>query len=140
MAPLEVALVDHCDRGLSLSVIGRYREAIEFFDRSLEANPSPEAAYNRAVARARLDGVADAVEDLEAAEQELEKTENPLVRQYGFAGIRAVRGDAREALSSLAEAIAADPATARRWARSDPAWADLRDDPAFESLLAHRRS
>ena len=123
-------------RGLALSVLGRYEDAIRYFDRALADGPNEQALYNRAVARSILVGCEEAREELRAAERAVSNADEAVVQQYGRAGIKCVLGDDDGALRELAKALVTDPVGVRKWARDDPAWGRMRGVEPFEQVLA----
>jgi tetratricopeptide (TPR) repeat protein len=131
ISPPQVSIVSLCDRGLTHSILGDYDRAIEFLDRAIADDASPEAIYNRAVARTRLRGLDQAREELEAAMKVVAEAEDEVVRHYGEAGINALLGQTEGALRSLKTACSLDESPAKRWAVADPAWEHLREDPQF---------
>jgi len=133
--PVEAKTIDPNERGLALSVNGRYKEAIEAFDRVQSEERNPFIVYNRAVARAMEFGVDDARDELCAAAEMLQGVEENLVKSYGLAAINCIFGKDAQALSGLAEAIEEGSGRARRWAQTDPAWVRLRESEAFAQIL-----
>jgi tetratricopeptide (TPR) repeat protein len=124
------------DRGLTLSVLGEYAKAVQIFDQLIEEEASAVVVYNRAIALARLRGIEDLKEEMDEAEKVLVGATPQVVSSYGLAGLKAVRGEEESALAGLEEALSADGPNALHWAKSDPAWNDLRDSPRFQRLIA----
>ena len=135
VSPRDLGNVSLCDRGLSLSIIGEYEQAIQVLDHALEEEPSAEALYNRAVAVARMNGVSDADDELARAAKAVAEADNEVVRHYGAGGICALRGEADAAFQALSEACALPGSNARMWASSDPAWENLREYPEFVAAV-----
>lgn len=130
-------------RGLILSRLGRYGEAMDCFHQALEQSPGNEALlYNLAVAKCRKSGPEDAQEEIamaRAAFAEAAGATEPEERAkalYGLGGLDALTGEVDTALSRLHEAILADPDDVLDWARHDIAWRDLHNDLRFQLLLA----
>jgi tetratricopeptide (TPR) repeat protein len=126
--------LDVCNqRGLLLSYLGRYDEALEEFGRGEQ---SPEVMYNLAVA-AVLAGHNDADRRIAAASEVLHavRITAPHVTCYGKAGIAAALGDASKALDGLGRALVLHT-DVRSWALKDMAWRDLRSTPEFVDLLS----
>jgi tetratricopeptide (TPR) repeat protein len=126
-------------RGLILSYLGRYAEAIENYEQELHRNPDHHAAlYNIAVAMARWKGLPKAQTQIETARAKLQSitdTEVHGAALYGLGGLAAVEGNSDQALNYLQEAIPLN-GEAVDWARHDIAWLDLRTDPRFQALIS----
>ena len=127
-------------RGLVLSYLGRYEEAIDAYDQYLCQYPEHfYALYNIAVATVRWKGLNLGQPAIERALKALDSVDDSGKGSalYGFGGLAALRGDDEHALDYLRQAIPIEP-LAIRWARHNMAWLDLREDPRFQELLASR--
>jgi tetratricopeptide (TPR) repeat protein len=137
MSPSETSVVNDCDWGLSLSIIGRYEDAIDHFDREMATDPTPELAYNRAVARAGLVGPDTAAAEIADAREAVENAERDLVKHYGLGGLMALVGEAEAACTELERACECKGGdTARSWAKNDPAWNSVRTSARFKEIVA----
>jgi tetratricopeptide (TPR) repeat protein len=125
-------------RGLTLSYLERYSEAIEEYDQLLAKSPEDFAfLYNKAVAMARWKGVSGAQSEIQSARDAVSKllnTDPNGAELYGLGGLEALEGNADKALDYLERAIAVEE-RAVDWARHDMAWLQLRDDARFQSLM-----
>ncbi len=126
------------ERGLLLSYLGRYSEAISGCEQGLQQNPEDYITlYTLAVLKAQLQG-------LVAAQLEIKTTQNILkavAKQsrdagviYRLGGLAALEGDIEQALNYLQQAIVLDNEPLEL-ARRDLAWLNLRDYPRFQSLI-----
>jgi len=126
-------------RGLVLSYLGRYAEAIESYEQGLKETPNNYTLlYNIAVAMARWKGLPDAQVQINTARASLlavVDTDERGGALYGLGGLEALEGNTDQALSYLQEAIPLER-EAVSWARHDVAWLDLRADPRFQSLIS----
>ena len=90
--------------------------------------PGPYERYLRGIAALEAKDAARALPDLEAAAGFFRKDPDVL---YALAKAKALTGDARGAVASLSRAVALGGGAA---ADTDPAFAPLRDEPAFRAL------
>ncbi|MBV8857896.1 MAG: tetratricopeptide repeat protein [Acidobacteria bacterium] len=126
------------ERGLVLTYLGRYAEAVETYRRALRKEPDSFALlYNLAVAVARLEGNASAepylVRAREVLESLLESSARPLAL-YGLGGLEALLGNYEEALNKLQEAVHSDK-NILEFAGRDVAWLDLQTDERFKRII-----
>jgi len=126
-------------RGLVLSSLGRYAEAIDSYKQELRENPNSFIyLYNIAVAIMRWKGLPEAQTSIDksyAALQAVINTDNHYSALYGLGGLAALKGDTVQALTYLQEAVSLS-AQVIDWARHDVAWLDLRSDPRFQSIIS----
>ena len=126
-------------RGLALSYLGRYSEAIQSYNESLKRNSHAFSdLYNVAVATVRLRGVTDAHLQIEAVRQTLTSSLNTKSRGaalYGLGGLEAVTGNIDAALNYLRQSILLERQAAI-WARQDVAWLDLHSNEYFQDLIS----
>jgi tetratricopeptide (TPR) repeat protein len=127
------------ERGLILSCLGRYAEAIECCQQGLKKNPDDYTAlYTQAVAKARWKGLNEAKVEIDKARAALEAVTNSESRAgvlYRVGGLDALEGQSDRALNYLSVAILLENEPLEL-ARHDLAWNELRDDPRFQSLTA----
>jgi len=130
------------ERGLLLSYLGRYAEAIECYEQNLQEDPDDYTTlYNIAVAIARWKGVADATEHIARARLALlaiRGTKNNVRALYGLGGLEALSGHTSPALNYLRRAISSSKRVIF-WARHDIAWRDLHTDPQFQKLVFKKK-
>lgn len=128
------------DRGMVLSELGRYAEAIESYEQGLEKNLNRYGLlYNIAVAMARWRGLSNAQTHIEMARSALLSAMDTSARGsalYGLSGLEALAGNIEQALNYLQQSIALEE-EAIRSARHDIAWLDLRTDKSFQMLVSH---
>jgi len=127
------------ERGLILNALGRYDACIAGCSEAL-AKDSDDfvAAYSLAVARLCRDDDESARQAARTLRDQLTAADpdgRDHARVYRRAGLSALLGEGREALALLARVVPADEECSEI-ARHDPAWRDLRGDPAFERLWA----
>jgi tetratricopeptide (TPR) repeat protein len=125
------------ERGLALSSLGRYAEAIECYHEARVETPDHYTLYNIAVAVHRWKGPRNAKPQIKAARDRLMALLDTDARSsavYGLAGLEALEGKADQALRHLQEVVSFDEQVAA-WARHDVAWLDLREDPRFQTLV-----
>jgi tetratricopeptide (TPR) repeat protein len=123
------------DRGLVLVSLERFREALETFQEGSADNYS--CRYNIAVCVARWKSVTDAEHELNQARTALNRALNEGERGngiYGLGGIEALLGNTDSALENLEEALQMD-LQYYYWAGHDAAWADLRHNDRFQTLM-----
>jgi tetratricopeptide (TPR) repeat protein len=127
------------ERGLVLSYLARYAEAIESYGQGLAQNPDAYAClYNIAVAMARWKGLSGTQTQITRARASLlavVNTDSRGAALYGLGGLEAIAGNDDQALSYLGEAIMFEK-EAINWARHDVAWLNLRADARFQSLIS----
>ena len=124
-------------RGELLARLGKYDEAMEIYRQVLAKEPeSWNAAYNLAVTRAWLEGPAaagDALADVIGRLQGV-LTTNRAAALVRLGGIEALTDNSDRAFEFLKEATSLDPHIIH-WAKGDPPWSRLRNDPRFQALL-----
>ncbi|MBP0033707.1 MAG: tetratricopeptide repeat protein [Roseofilum sp. Belize BBD 4] len=133
------------ERGLFLSFMGRYAEAIEHYYRALEDDPKDSLTlYWMAITKARWKGLAEARREIEQAQLVLQAklarmgSQNSAVI-YELGGLAAIEGRNNEALAYLEEAMSLDYYPKRR-AFLDLAWLDLHLEPRFQQLTGYKFS
>lgn len=125
------------ERGLLLSYLGRYAEAIAGCESGVKQQPEDWVThYTLAVVQAHWQG-------LNAAQFQIKKTRTLLTqthqelsagRLYRLGGLAALEGDTAKALAYLEKAIRLEDEPLEL-ARRDLAWLDLRDHPQFQDLV-----
>jgi len=125
-------------RGLLLSYLEHYEEAIGCYKQRLEYSPNHyQVLYNIAVAMARWKGMLDAQKYIDAAREAL-LAKVPTVDRgsalYGLGGLAALTGVMGQAMDYLKRAIPLEDACTT-WAQHDIAWLDLRSDPQFQYVI-----
>jgi tetratricopeptide (TPR) repeat protein len=127
------------ERGLLLSYLGQYAEAIACCEQGLQENPADYVTlYTLAVVKARWKGLVDAQAEIEKTRSALQTVMNRSTCAgglYRIGGLAALEGDRDRALNCLQEAISLENEPLEL-ARRDLAWLDLRDDPRFQSLIS----
>jgi tetratricopeptide (TPR) repeat protein/GTPase SAR1 family protein len=135
--------ITYNERGLILTYLKRYPEALELYQLDLEKNGSSiSTLYNIAVAMARWKGVAVCQEHINVARRELLKAINSndhIAALYGLGGLNALENKIEDALDYLRQAISCSDSVVLHWARHDMAWLDLRTDTRFQSLIGDQR-
>ena len=130
----------HGERGLLLSYLGRYVEAIECCQQGLAEKPNDYITlYTLVVVKARWQGLEKTRPEIAQTRQVLQAVENGLAQAsvlYRLGGLAALEGDREPALNYLAQAIALE-SEPLELARRDIAWIDLYADPQFQSLIAN---
>ncbi len=125
------------ERGLLLSYLGRYDEAISCCETGGQKNPNDYITlYTLAVIKAHCQGLA-------AAQAEIDKTRQILIAQntkpgcagviYRLGGLAAIQGNLEQALNYLQTAISLDNEPLEL-ARRDLAWLELRQNSHFKFL------
>jgi len=120
------------DKGLLLSLEGRYREGESYLTQALAIAPDSIAVhYNCAIHYKLQDRL-----DESAAEFRIVLAAQPqhAWSLYGLATICADRGDTEDALQYLEQAVAADAATADA-ARTQAHFDAMRDLPRFQAIV-----
>ncbi|MEM9541787.1 MAG: tetratricopeptide repeat protein [Cyanobacteria bacterium P01_E01_bin.42] len=131
------------ERGLFLSFMGRYAEAMEYYYRALEKDPEDSLTlYWIAVTKARWKGLADAQPEIEQARLALQAKLARMGSQnnaviYELGGLAAIEGRNKKALTYLEKAISLDYYSKRR-AFVDLAWLDLHTEPQFQQLTGYK--
>ncbi len=129
-------------RGLLLSYLERYEEAIKCYRQHLEYSPNEYLGlYNIAVAITRWKGVLDAQKYIDAALEAL-LAKVPTVdcgsALYGLGGLAALTGAKGQAVDYLRRAISFEEASIS-WAQHDIAWLDLRSDTQFQYVILNEQ-
>src|ERR687885_595575 len=122
------------ERGLLLSLLGRYSEAMAYYGRALQEKPDNHfTLYCIAFTKTRWQGRGQTQTEIDKARSvlhsylKIEANENVEVRSailYELAGLDALEGKIDQAIESLQEAISLHYLPQRR-ARHDLAWLDL---------------
>src|SRR5919202_2429591 len=133
------------ERGLLLSLLGRYSEAMAYYGRALQEKPDNHfTLYCIAFTKTRWQGRGQTQTEIDKARSvlhsylKIEANENVEVRSailYELAGLDALEGKIDQAIESLQEAISLHYLPQRR-ARHDLAWLDLYQNPRFQSFIA----
>jgi tetratricopeptide (TPR) repeat protein len=131
----ELPVTDMASRGHGLSIVGRYGEALEVFDKVMAVLSVPEVAYNRVVAESKNEGREPTDEERDACLAILAESEHEVVKRYGEAGLLALRNETDVAFDTLAAAFELDGASVANWASTDPAWMGLRDSEQFRTIM-----
>jgi tetratricopeptide (TPR) repeat protein len=129
----------HGERGLLLSYLGRYAEAIECCEQGLEKNSKDYITlYTLAIVKARWKGIDAAKIEIDKTRSVLQAIGNPKGRAdilYRLGGLAALEGKPDEALRFLQEAIWLENEPLEL-ARRDLAWLDLRHNLSFQLILS----
>ena len=132
------------ERGLLLSYLGKYDEALECYRSALASlenlRPPAYVLYNIAVATAKLKGSRAAKPEISKAREALQSLLESGERGaglYGLAGLAAIEGDDEKALTLLRQAM--DDRTMHEeivsWAEHDTPWTELRNTERFLSIV-----
>jgi len=117
-------------KGVALDNLNRHEEALKSYDKVIELDPDDVTAH---IALARLHRKqgrkAESARECEEARRLID-TEN----EYNRACFEAVCGSANEALDLLRSALEKKQATPK-WARQDPDFEFIRDEPEFQALI-----
>jgi tetratricopeptide (TPR) repeat protein len=134
-----IAFEANDDRGLVLSYLTRYPEAIECYKQSSKYNSNDyQALYNIAVAMIRWRGLSDAQKYIDAAREALLEKVFTIYRCsafYGLGGLEALMGNTEQAFDYLQRAFSIDDEQIIEWMQRDMAWFDLRSDTRFQTLI-----
>ncbi|MEM9542946.1 MAG: tetratricopeptide repeat protein [Cyanobacteria bacterium P01_E01_bin.42] len=127
------------ERGLLLSYMYRYAEAIEYCKLGLVENPDDYIAwYTLTVTQFRWKGLTVVESEIATTRKVLETALERDGRTggilYRLAGLAALEGDEEQALILLREAVIAHEEP-RELMRHDLAWLEWRDRPQFNSFL-----
>lgn len=126
-------------RGMMLSFLGRYAEAVIWCEQLLQETPDdPIALYNLAVFKVHGCGLSAAQLDLQNARTAIVamgSAQTGGMMLYRLGGLAAVQGDSEQALAYLKEAVALAPVEVIDYATHDVAWLALRHEPRFQALL-----
>lgn len=126
------------ERGLLLSFLQRYTEAMEYYKQALEHEPNYHLTlYCIAFTKMRWKGLAEAQTDIDQARSVLQaqlNVEDDSDVLYELGGLAALEGKNNEALDYLEKAIALDYIPRRR-ALHDLAWLDLHSNFCFQRLV-----
>lgn len=127
------------ERGLTLSSLGRYKQAIDDFSYALSEDPNDFAAmYNIAVSNVHSKSMTVEQVDLDSLRERLvtltEIDETRYLALYGLGGLAALTGDSDQALDLLGQALHLSRHPAHL-APHDLAWFDLREDRRFLALI-----
>ncbi|MBO0347958.1 tetratricopeptide repeat protein [Phormidium pseudopriestleyi FRX01] len=127
------------ERGLILSFMGCYSEAMVYYQQALQETPDNHLTlYCIAFTKTRWQGLAAAQVDINKAKailHRMEKTHDSSAVIYELGGLAALEGQTEMALDYLEKAIFLDYLPRRR-ALHDLAWLDLHGDPRFQALIA----
>ncbi|MDB9518926.1 tetratricopeptide repeat protein [Roseofilum reptotaenium CS-1145] len=127
------------ERGLFLTLIERYAEAMEHYQQALETDPEDSLTlYWIATLKARWKGLLEARPEIERAKSVLQAklaadSSETSATIYELGGLAAIEGRNDEALAFLEEAISLDYFPRRR-ALHDLAWFDLHLEPRFQKV------
>jgi tetratricopeptide (TPR) repeat protein len=137
----DIRLRSYNNRGLLLSYLGRFPEAVENYERELnlptQSRPNVYIFYNIAVAKACWLGLENAKTDIEKARAEFEEllnTEKRGAALYGLGGLEAIGGNNGKAIEYLRLAVGTLKDTVD-WAQHDIPWRNLYNDPQFQELV-----
>lgn len=131
------------ERGLLLSLNGRYAEAIEHCQQALEQDPEESLTlYLLAIIKTRWQGLTETRAEIERAKSVLQTKlaigdSDISAITYELGGLAAIEGKNEEALTYLEKSISLDYYPKRR-AFHDLAWLDLRLEPQFQELIGMR--
>ncbi|MDF0591042.1 tetratricopeptide repeat protein [Candidatus Methanocrinis natronophilus] len=118
------------DKGVALSNLGRHEEALEPFEKAVELGKESATLYvSLARLYRKLGREADSIEACKSARDLIENES-----EYSRACFEAVCGSPAAALELLRTALEKKEQTAD-WARRDPDFEFIRDDPRFAALL-----
>ncbi len=119
----------HNDLGLIYYAQGRYEDALAAYRRAIELNPKYAAP---------LVGIAGAsrhLGDMAQAARYVEMARALLPDEYHLACLESISGNIDAAIEHLRKALEAKP-DQRDWARRDPDFDFIRDDPRFKALVS----
>ncbi|HEY9834739.1 MAG TPA: tetratricopeptide repeat protein [Stenomitos sp.] len=126
------------ERGLLLSFLERYAEAIEYYEQGLKEKPDDYfALYGLVSTKTRWKGLAETQPQIEEACAALLSAANTKARSivlYGLGGFAALEGEVDRALNYLQEAILLDNYRADT-ANHDRVWLDLYSNLRFQALI-----
>ncbi|MEM7129233.1 MAG: tetratricopeptide repeat protein [Chloroflexota bacterium] len=130
-------------RGMILSYLGNYSEAIACCLQVLEDDPNDYCAlYNLTVFKVRNQGLLKSKADVDRAKSKLLSAENSIPQgtiSYRVGGLAALQGKRGQAMNCLEIAISLDSPEAIEYAPHDTAWLDLWSDSHFLSLIARAK-
>jgi tetratricopeptide (TPR) repeat protein len=132
------------ERGLLLSFLRRYPEAMEYYKRALEEKPNNHLTlYCIAFTKTRWKGLSNTQADIDKARSVLNYHLNIKVNSdakkrsallYELGGLAALESQSDQALKYLQESISLDYIPKRR-ALHDLAWLELYSDQRFQALI-----
>lgn len=126
-------------RGLLLSCLNRYEEAIDNYKQDLENEPNYFlTSYHIAVAMFRWKGLVPAQQYISRSRTALQSILRSGVRSealYGLAGLEALVGNKFHALEHLEQALSLGGNNLRLLAMHDLAWQELNDDPKYQEIV-----
>ncbi len=135
--------VSTLNRGLLLSYLKRYAEALACYEEGLKKAPDDYSLlYNVAVVMARWKGFSESQQHIDKARTALQAVihkKNHGRALYGLGGLEALAGNTDSALDYLEQAIPLSKKVTN-WAQHDIAWLDLRTNPRFQSLLSSEKN
>ena len=140
---LDETIIPHwrSERGLLLSFLERYAEAIEYYEQGLKENPDDYFALYGIVSVTTLwKGLGNTqpqVNEVRNVLQSVVNKENHSVAIYGLAGLAAIEGQTDQALKYLQEAISLDNYRIYT-AHHDLVWNSLYAEPRFQALIDYR--
>jgi tetratricopeptide (TPR) repeat protein len=123
------------NKGLSLADVGQYEEAITYYNAALNINPKYyESWNNKGVALDNLGKYEEAITSYDIA---LNINPNFYQAWYNKACSYAVLQNIEQAIYNLQKAINLnpDPEAYREWAKTNPIFDNIRNDPRFQALL-----
>ncbi|MBD2553871.1 tetratricopeptide repeat protein [Limnothrix sp. FACHB-708] len=120
------------NRGLALNELGRYEEAIASCDKAIQFKPDDHVAWHsRGVALNELGRYEEAIASYDKAIQFKPDSHYPW---YGKAVCYVKQGQVDKAIDHLRQAIKLN-SQARDWAKTNSAFAPIRQDPRFQALI-----
>ncbi|HET9589424.1 MAG TPA: toll/interleukin-1 receptor domain-containing protein [Anaerolineales bacterium] len=118
-------------RGIAFSMKGDNNRALSDFQKARELNPDFGGIRSSLARALKSLGRREEAQEQEKAARELIQKED----EYSRACFEAICGNVDEALRLLSIALAKDPRL-KKWTRQDPDFANIRDDPRFNELVA----
>lgn len=126
------------ERGLLLSFLKQYPDAMEYYNRALQESPENHfTLYCIAFTKTRWQSLATAQPAINKARTVLQSQSSFIERStflYELGGLAALEGKTNQALDYLQEAIGLDYMPRRR-ALHDLAWLDFYSNPRFQGLV-----
>lgn len=121
-------------KGVTLAKLQKQEEAIAAFEQAIKITPDfGEAWFAKGSALGKL---ARHPEALAAYDKAISAKQSFYQAWFGKARLYALQGEAEQAIVALSQAVAIEPERCRDAARSDKAFAEIKDNSDFQTVLS----